>query len=245
MSSRPEDAPPGRPILIAHRGASAVAPEGTRAAIREAIRANADMVELDVQMTRDGRLVIFHDDRLERTTDGSGRLSAMRYAQVAGLDAGSWFHPRFTRERVLLVSQAVRWIPSRTHINLELKRPRERRMFLRRFMRLVQWTRIAGRLVVSSFDPALLEPLRRRLACALLCRRDPDRSLQQAVRLRCVAWHPHVSVATPARIRRAHAAGLQVNVWVVDDPGTARRLLRWGADGIFTNDPARVREAVR
>ena len=233
-----------RPVLIAHRGASATAPEGTRAAIREAIRAHADMVELDVQMTRDGRLIIFHDERLERTTDGSGRLSAMRYAQIAGVDAGSWFHPRFAGERVLLVSQALRLIPPRMGINLELKRTRQRRALLQRLTQLIRWTRKARRLVVSSFDAALLAPLSHHLACALLCRRHPERSLQHAIRLRCVAWHPHISVATPARIRCAHAAGLRVNVWVVDDPGTARRLIRWGADGLFTNDPARLRKAI-
>lgn len=202
------------------------------------------MVELDVQMTRDGRLMIFHDERLERTTDGSGRLSAMRYAQVAGLDAGSWFHPRFAGERVLLVSQALQLIPPRMRIHLELKRTSQRRALLQRLSRLIRWTRQARRLVVSSFDAALLAPLSPHLACALLCRRDPERSLQHAIRLRCVAWHPHVLVASPARIRRAHAAGLQVNVWVVDDPGTARRLIRWGADGLFTNDPAHLRKVM-
>src|SRR3989338_5919615 len=114
------------PILIAHRGASAVAPESTRAAIREAIRAGARMIELDVQMTRDGRLVIFHDDQLERTTNGSGRLRTMRYAQVAQLDARSWFHRRFAGERILTVSQAIRLMPQRMRINLELKRTSQR-----------------------------------------------------------------------------------------------------------------------
>lgn len=232
------------PLIIAHRGASAVAPEGTRSAIREAIRAGADMVELDVQMTRDGRLMIFHDDRLERTTDGSGCLSEMRYPQAARLDAGSWFHPRFAGEHVLLVSQAVRLFPQRMRINLELKRTTHRQALLRRFTRVVRWTRVARRLLVSSFDPALLEPLRHRLRCALLCRREPDRSLRQAVRLGCAAWHPHVSLATPHWIRRAHRAGLKVNVWVVDDPDKARQLLRWGVDGMLTNDPARLRAAL-
>jgi len=234
----------GRVALIAHRGASAAAPEGTRAAIRGAIRAGAQMIELDVQMTRDGRLVVFHDDRLERTTNGSGWLRELSYAQVARLDAGSWFHPRFAGERVLLVSQAIRLIPQRMRINLELKRTSQRQAVLRRFVRTVRWTRSARRMLVSSFDPALLEPLCRRVACALLCQHGPERSLQQAVRLGCAAWHPHVSLATPARIRRAHRAGLQVNVWVVDDPRRARRLIRWGADGIVTNDPGRLREVV-
>ena len=243
MTSR-RGAPPRRVLLIAHRGASAVAPEGTRSAIREAIRAKADMVELDVQMTRDGRLMIFHDDRLERTTNGSGRLSEVPYLRVARLDAGSWFHPRFAGERVLLVSQAVQLIPRRLRINLELKRTPQHQPLLGRFLRVVRWTRMARRLLVSSFDPALLEPLRRRMPLALLCRQGPERSLQQAVRLGCAAWHPHVSLATPGRVRQAHRAGLQVNVWVVDDPKHARQLVRWGVDGVVTNDPARLRAAI-
>src|SRR3989338_5919092 len=154
-----------RPVLIAHRGASATAPEGTRAAIRAAIQANAGMVELDVQMTRDGRLMIFHDERLERTTNGSGRLNAMRYAQVAGLDAGSWFHPRFADERMLLVSQALRLIPPSIGVHLELKRTSQRRALLQRLTRLIRWTRQSRRMVVSSFDAALLAPLASHLAC--------------------------------------------------------------------------------
>ena len=232
-----------RPLrIIAHRGASAVAPESTSAALREAVRGGAHMVELDVQMTRDGRLVIFHDDRLERTTGGAGRVTSLRYPQLARLDAGAWFHPRFAGERVLLVSQAIRLIPPPVRINLELKRTAARRALLKRFVRVVRRARVGARLLVSSFDPALLEPLRRSgLALALLCRRDPDRSLRRAIRLGCQAWHPQVAVVSPRRIRRAHAAGLAVNVWTVDDPAQARRLARWGVDGVFTNDPARFR----
>ena len=69
------------------------------------------MIELDVQMTRDGRLIIFHDDRVERTTNGAGRVRRMRYAELARLDAGSWFARRFAHERILLVSQALRLLP--------------------------------------------------------------------------------------------------------------------------------------
>ena len=221
-----------------------MAPESTRAAIRAAIRAGARMIELDVQMTRDRRLVVFHDDQLKRTTNGSGRLRTRRYAEVAQLDAGSWFHRRFAGEKVLTVSQAIHLIPQRMRINLELKRTSQRRALLGRFVRVVQWTRARRRLLVSSFDPSLLKPLCRRFACALLCRRRPEQALQQAIRLGCAAWHPHVSVVTPERIRRAHRAGVAVNVWVIDDPRRARQLIRWGADGIFTNDPARLRAVV-
>lgn len=230
----------GDMLIIAHRGASAVAPEGTRAAIRKAIEAGAQMVELDVQMTRDGRLVIFHDERVDRTTNGSGRLSRLRYPRVARLDAGSWFSPQFAGERILLLSQALRLLPWRMRVNLELKRTATPRALLARFVPIAR--RHQRRLLVSSFDPALLAPLRMmRVARGLICRRHPDRSLERAIRLGCQAWHPWHELLTPRRIAWAHTAGLRVHAWAVDDPGRASTLMRWGVDGLFTNDPARLR----
>ena len=219
-----------------------MAPESTRAAIRAAARARADMVELDVQMTRDRRLVIFHDERVERTTAGSGRLSSMRYADAARLEQGAWFDPQCAGERILLVSQVPPLLPQRMRINLELKRTSRRRSLVAQFLRFVRRTRLGDRLLVSSFDPNLLKPLaRRRLACALICQRHADRSLQRAIQLGCDAWHPLHTLATPRRLARAHAAGLRVHVWTVDNLSLARRLLRMGVDGLFTNDPARLR----
>ena len=226
-------------LIIAHRGASAVAPESTRAAIREAARAGAHMVELDVQMTQDGRLVVFHDERLERTTDGRGRVRATPYARLARLDAGSWFHPRFAGERVLLVSQVFRLVPQKMRINLELKRTPVPRQVLQRLLRLIRRSG-ARRLLISSFDPKLLRPLAStRLPLALICRTQPDRALRQAIRIGCAAWHPFHALVTRPRVARAHAAGLAVHAWTVDRPAAARRLARCGVDGIFTNDPGR------
>ena len=221
-----------------------MAPESTRAAIRTAIAAGAQMIELDVQMTREGRLVIFHDDRVERTTNGTGCVTRMRYAQLARLDAGTWFAPRFAGERILLVSQALRLIPPSIRVNLELKRTTKRQALLRRFLPVAQ--RYWKRLLVSSFDHRLLLPLRRtRLARALICSKRPDQSLRQAVQLGCQAWHPHVRLVTRRRIAQAHAAGLRVHAWTVDDPARASLLARWGVDGVFTNDPRRLRRVRR
>lgn len=229
-----------RVLIIAHRGASAVAPESTKAAIRAAAHAGAGMIELDVQMTQDNRLIVFHDDRLERTTDGTGTVRSSRYAQLARLDSGAWFHARFAGERILLLSQTLRLIPPWMWMNLELKQTRQRAALLRRLVRCVRRCRVVSRLLISSFDPSLLQPLSRRLATALICRRHPDRSLQQAIRLGCVAWHPFYTLLTRERLHRAHAAHLRVHAWTVDDLPRARQLIRRGVDGIFTNDPARL-----
>lgn len=235
-----------RPLVIAHRGASAIAPEGTRAAIRAAIRSGADAIELDVQLTREGRLVVFHDDRLERTTEGRGRLAAMTYAVLARLDAGSWFHPRFTGERILLAEEALRLIPRRVPVNLELKRTRRPAMLVSRVLSLLQRAARRHRVILSSFDPALLRRLSGRgLALALICRHDPERAMAQALRLGCRAWHPTRALVTRRRIQRAHAAGLAVHIWTVNDPREARRLARWKVDGLFTDDPGRLLKALR
>ena len=228
--------------IIAHRGASVAAPESTRAAILAAARAGASMVELDVQMTRDGRLVVFHDADVRRTTDGTGRVRAMPYARLARLDAGAWFHPRFAGERILLVSQVFRLVPTTMRINLELKPTRARGLLIRRLRRIIRSTGARGRLLVSSFDPALLRLLvPARLPLALICRRDPERSLRQAIRLGCAAWHPFHALVTSRRVARAHAAGVAVHAWTVDRAVLARRMRGCGVDGIFTNDPGRFR----
>ena len=146
-------------MIIAHRGASGQAPESTAAAIRLALKAGADMVELDVQMTRDNRLVIFHDERLDRTTDGRGWLTRQRYQDLTRLDAGAWFAPRFAGERILLVSQALRLIRPPDRINLELKRTRRPDALIRGMVRCLRGTRTVRRVLSSSFDPSLLARL--------------------------------------------------------------------------------------
>ena len=199
------------------------------------------MIELDVQMAKDGRLIAFHDNRLERTTNGRGRVTNMPYASLAHLDAGSWFHKRFAGERILLLSQAVRLVPSHIRLNLELKRTRKRRALIRRFIRIVRQQRLTKRLLVSSFDPYLLRMLSKtRLHRALICKTKPDQSLEQAIRIGCSAWHPYYTLATKKCIAKAHAAGLSVNVWLISTPRQARQLIRHGADGVFTNNPAKL-----
>ena len=233
-------------MIIAHRGASGIAPESTRAAIREAIRARADMIELDVQLSRDLCLIVFHDDRLERTTNGSGRVAHTPSRQLLRLDAGSWFHPRFRHERILLLPQALHLIPKHVGINLELKPTAHRRRVTMECLRLAHRLRLGRRLLVSSVDPRLLRACRSAgIACALICRRAPARGLQQAARLGCEAWHPFHRLVTRQRLARAHALGLRVRAWTVDQPRRLRQLADWGVDGVFTNNPAQVRRLLR
>lgn len=208
------------------------------------------MVELDVQLTRDRRAVVFHDDRLERTTTGRGRLAQQPYRLLRRLDAGSWFGPAFSGERILLASEALALVKPPRRINLELKRSRQDRTtaLADHVCRILRRTGSVRRVLVSSFDARLLARAKAalpRLAIALISRRASGRELRRAAQLGCRSWHPHRAFITPVLITRAHAAGLRVHVWTVDRPREAARLVRMGADGVFTNVPHRIRGALR
>lgn len=229
--------------LIAHRGASATAPESTRAALAAAVKAKADMVELDVQMTKDRRLVIFHDDRLDRTSNGRGRLTRMTYPQLAKLDAGSWFGKRFAGERILLVSEVFKLLPKAMGVNLELKKTAFPHVLIDKLLRIISIVSAAPRVIISSFEGNLLLPFTNSpLSHSLICNRRPQESLRQAVRLRCQAWHLRDDLTTPKLIQASHDAGLKIRVWTVDEPRRANQLMRWGADGIFTNNPKKLKQ---
>lgn len=102
-----------RPLVVAHRGDAHRAPENTIAAFELAARAGADVIELDVQLTSDGVPVVIHDDRVDRTTTGHGAVRGHTWRQLAGLDAGSWFDPRFATERIPRLGAVVRWAADR------------------------------------------------------------------------------------------------------------------------------------
>src|SRR5438105_4409260 len=91
---------PNKPLVVAHRGASGAAPENTIAAIRLALEAGADMIEIDVQQTREGEIIVFHDATLGRTTNGRGIVKKKMLSELRELDAGSWFAKKFTGEKI-------------------------------------------------------------------------------------------------------------------------------------------------
>jgi glycerophosphoryl diester phosphodiesterase len=235
------------PLVIAHRGAAGQAPENTPAAFRLAVGQGCDMIELDVHLTADGEIVVCHDDRADRTTDGSGLLRDMTLEQIRRLDAGAWFSPAYAGERIPTLREVFELVPSDVGINIELKCGDNR--IIRLLSALIREYGRTESVVISSFHHRLLHRLKTAapnlriglIYSALL--RDPVK-LVRDFGLYVWSVHPHHALIEPEDIAALRANGQRVFPWTVNDPETMRRLLDLGVSGIITDHPDRLRRLV-
>lgn len=253
-STQPLTARSGRMANVAHRGASADVAENTLAAIRRAIAHEADLVELDVQRTRDGELVLMHDSTLVRTTDvrkvfptrGPWRVADFTYDELTRLDAGSWRSPELAGERIPTLAEAIEVIrPSRAGLLLELKSPelypgivsdvvgtmREARGY-------VDEAVPRGRLVVQSFSYAAMKDHKTQqpsVPVGLLG--APSRANLPVLATWADQVNPSHFSVDKGYVDHVHRLGMACLVWTVNRGPAMRRAVRMGVDGIITNRP--------
>jgi glycerophosphoryl diester phosphodiesterase len=227
-----------RPLLIGHRGVRGSLPENTLAAFRRAFDASLDGIEFDVQQTRDGVLVLYHDFALP---DGR-EVAALSYAELLE------HKPDLARLDEFLA--LCRTYPG-TLVNLEIKsRGVLTKGLERRIAQAVQSSGLGDRLVVSSFNPLSLLKLRLyapHVRTALLFTPELPPLLRTgglAPWLHVDALHPHFSQVDAKLMAKARARGLMVNVWTVNDPQEVARLAALGVDGIIADDPDSLKRAV-
>ncbi len=230
--------PGGRALVIAHRGASGHRPENTLPAFELAVEQGADMIETDLHRTRDGAIVITHDEDLAGL-GGSGQIADATLDQVRALDAGGG-------ERVPTLDELLDRCGDRIAWNLELKRGGAG--FYEGLegaaLETVRARGLLGRTLWSSFYDPVLSRLRAlqpdaRLGLLISARR-PQRAIERARALGAEALHPERVLVDAALVEAAHQAGLAVYVFTVDELDEMRRLLALGVDGLFTNHPYRM-----
>ncbi len=241
--THPLTAPSDRPLVIGHRGAMAMAPENTLASFEEAFRQGADGVECDVHLTRDGQVVVMHDFTLDRTSTGKGAIADHTLADLAGLDAGSWYDPRFSGEPVPTLAAYLSLVaaaPRRLAV-IELKAGSRRYPGMERaVLDDVRRHDLLERTVLISFDHhAILEAkrLEPRLAAGVLYYAQPVSAPDLASAARADALGPSLELVTAEEVAAAHAAGLKVFVWTAQRPEHARHLARIGVDAFGANAP--------
>lgn len=257
-----------RPWVIAHRGFSARAPENTLAAVDMALELGVDMIEVDVTLTRDGHVVVIHDEVLDRTTDGAGRVMESSLDYVRSLDAGSWFDPSFAGERVPLLEEVLERVRGRATINVEIKleavgsgtEPADTEVseievseieVVRKVVRALRNTDTAEAALVSSFEPRALEALRR---AAPEIRRGSlfNRQLHRGRRPSDIAgavdaasFHVNKWLLGPRGWLDVRRHRLPFLVYTVNRPSAMRFWLAAGARGLFTDHPDRLLKLLR
>jgi len=244
--------PRDRPLIIAHRGASAAAPQNTLAAFRRAMELGADGVELDVHLSADGVPVVMHNLAVDETTDGTGQVTGKTLAELKELDAGSKFSPQFVGERIPTLAQVFKALEGNLLVNVELKDLSPKGVGLEApVVEVVRQGGMEKKVLFSSFNPFTLRRIRLlapNVPSGLLYAHDLPIYLRRAWLAPFTpheARHPDFVMADERLVKWCRARRLRVNVWTVDEPAEMKRLIALGVDGIITNVPDVLSAIVR
>lgn len=240
--------PASRPLVIAHRGDSARAPENTLAAFDSAVRAGADMVELDVHLTRDGQPVVLHDHTVDRTTNGRGRVSDLTLAQVRALDAGGWFGRAFAGERIPTLEEVLVRMKGRAKVLIELKEVESdasAAALVRACHDLIRRLGMTGQTRFQTFYPRNLAALKAQVRDVpfdllygveeLSCR-----AVLYANGERAAGINRRFETLSRADLLLAHGLGMSVFAYTIDGADAFDSAIARGVDGIITNAPAKL-----
>lgn len=230
------------PLIIAHRGASAVAPENTIAAFEAAIAAGADGIEFDVRLTRDGVPVVIHDETLRRTSRVRGRVADLTFAELNRIDVGSWFgQGQFVNERVPSLEQLFELFRSNNMVlYLEMKSLEQPRL-AEACCQLIHDHGLKDRVVFECFEHSALEAVRNidsTLKTAALFQPPSSFILKRAQAIGASEIALHHRLTNKRLIEKARLANLKVVTWTVDDPAWVSRARTQGIDALITNNPS-------
>ena len=232
------------PKIIGHRGACAYAPENTLASIRKAAALGARWVEFDVRLTREGDLVLMHDDDVKRTTNGQGRVLDLSVAELTALDAGAWFGGAFAGERIPSLAETIALLADLgLGANIEIKTGYpEARATAEALKRILDrhWPPGAAPPLISSFDiPALeaMQALAPQWPRGLLLKELKGDWRGLLDRLGAATLNLDHRPLDAAKLASARAAGRPVLCYTVNEPARARQLFAWGVAAVFTDRP--------
>lgn len=237
--------------IFAHRGASDGAPENTLPAIKKAIAEQADAIEIDVQLTADGKVVVFHDEWLNRTTNGKGFICDTSFTQLRRLDAGAWFNKRFKGTRVPLLEEVLAVIKdTNVELNIELKNnlipyPQLEEKVIKQ----VKKYQLDQRVIISSFRRDSLETCKRlapHIRRGFLCWSNLSALLSQHEwrYLELYSVHPHLSLVDD-QIKQLQRQNVKIYPYVVKRKADLEYCLFYGVDGFFTGAPQQARKFIK
>ncbi len=245
----------GRMRVIAHRGFSGKAPENTLSAFQKAIEIGADMFELDVLLSRDGKLVVIHDATLDRTSNGTGKVADYSLAELSELDAGTWFSAEFEGEPIPTLEEVLKLAKEKILVNIEIKTEAVTNEagggIVEKALDLVRASGMGDQVVISSFDPRALAQARE-LDPGIHTASLFNRRLQKGMSPREVmdevgsrGFNLSHKIVNASIVEECHAVGRPVAVYTVNEVEKMKELLELGVDALFTDYPDRLLELTR
>ncbi len=246
------------PAIIAHRGACSLAPENTLAAIQTAIALGVKFIEIDVRMTKDGEIILIHDESVSRTTNGKGAVNEHSLSEIKKLDAGSWFHESFKNERIPTLNEVLDIIDSNTTLIIEIKEDsRNMARMIGNIIRIVKKNLSHQKIFLKSFDTRILDRIRKHLPEVPLIYVYGIRipflnfsigsrvSFQDLFSLNVDYLQPHSLLLSEDFVREAQANGYKIIAWDVDGENKMKRMLEIGVDAIETDHPDLLQKIIR
>ncbi len=242
------------PVVIAHRGFSEQAPENSLAAFHKAIEANADMIELDVRLSSDGEFVVFHDKKLNRTSEGRGVLKNFTARELTELDNGSWFSRKFSRERIPLLKNILPLTKHGIAINIEIKPDvagHEGFSVEEEIVGLVARFKATHRVMFSSFNHFMMKAIKRidsSIITGILY--NPIADFRHSPSQLAARAHADIFICSKYQINSdvihdAHNEDCRVYVYGVKSERDVARMVRAGVDGIIADNPSMVQKAFK
>ena len=240
--------------VIAHRGASAYYPENTLLSFEGAIAMGADMVELDVQFTSDKEVVVFHDEKVLRCTDGQGKIADHTLAELKKLDAGSWFDKKFQNTRIPTLTEVLGVCKNKIAVNIEIKTEAVSKIFFggieEKCLKIVERNGMNGHVVFSSFDPRAIMHLKQiddTVTLAVLFEKKHYGSKLPSDIIESMgadAFNCSSSEFNRKWLANVHLNNIPVNIYTVNDVKNMKRFIYRGVSGIFTNNPDILKRVV-
>ncbi len=237
-------------FVIAHRGANQFAPQNTIHAFNKAVELRSDGVETDIQITKDGQLVLCHDKKVNRTSNGKGKISALLLSDIRELDFGSWFGKKYSDTKIPTIDEfldCASGSPLKL-LDIELKPQKKNEAdAVTPLLEKINEYGIADKTLISSFDYKLLERVKEINpdittgylfpSMSQIVRRKFIKPYKLAIKHHIDCLLPHYGYVTKKMIDKSHELGLKVGVWTVNKLETAADLIEWGADGLITDVP--------
>ena len=238
------------PLAVAHRGDPLVKPQNTKAAFLSAMEYEIDMIETDINMTKDGVLVIVHDQKVDNVSDGKGWVVNFTLDELKKLDFGSWMGPGMGPERILTLEEFIELTRDGVDgLNIEIKSgPVKYDGICEKLVSILEDRDMIDRVLISSFDHLLIKELKEmkpELLAAILYNAGLIDHITPAKSAMADGIHPEHAQVTADTVKAARDAGLFINVWTVDDEEDMKRMIDLGVTGLISNFPARLCQVIK